>query len=93
MVGLGHSKRRTVLVLYFWAGVIAFIPVVWSVTSQHQPYVIAAFALTFLGLLLLLPPAAGRRRGRGRAGVAALVPGPRREPAATQQQSERRRAR
>ena len=80
MIQLGHSKRRAVLVLYFWAALIAFIPVLMSVTTQHQPYILGALALTFCGLLLLLPPATGRRRGR--AGMAAaIVPRPRREPA------------
>ena len=81
MVLLGHSKRRTVLVLYFWAALIAFVPVLMSVTTQHQPDILAALALTLCGLLLLLPPATGRRRGRGRAGMPAVVPRPRREPA------------
>lgn len=76
MLHLGHSKRRAVLVLYFWAALIAFIPVLVSVTTRHQPYILAALALTFCGLLLLLPPATGRRRGR--AGMAAMVPPPRR---------------
>jgi UDP-GlcNAc:undecaprenyl-phosphate GlcNAc-1-phosphate transferase len=80
MLHLGHSKRRAVLVLYFWAALIAFIPVLMSVTTQHQPYILAALALTLCGLLLLLPPATGRRRGR--AGMAAaMVPRPRRETA------------
>lgn len=78
MIHLGHSKRRTVLVLYFWAALIAFIPVLMSVTTRHQPYILAALALTFCGLLLLLPPATGRRRGKV-AGVAAVLPRPRRE--------------
>jgi UDP-GlcNAc:undecaprenyl-phosphate GlcNAc-1-phosphate transferase len=81
MIHLGHSKRRAVLVLYFWAALIAFIPVLISVTTQHQPYILAALALTCCGLLLLLPPATGRRRGRTGV-VAGVVPRPRRETAA-----------
>ena len=80
MILLGHSKRRAVLVLYFWAALIAFVPVLMSVTTRHQPYILAALALTLCGLLLLLPPATGRRRGR--AGIATVVPRPRRETAA-----------
>jgi UDP-GlcNAc:undecaprenyl-phosphate GlcNAc-1-phosphate transferase len=87
MVHLGHSRRRTVLVLYFWAALIAFVPVLISVTTQHQPYILAALALTLCGLLLLLPPATGRRRGRAGA-VAGAVPRPRRE--AVAQPSRRR---
>jgi len=41
MIHLGHSKRRAVLVLYFWAALIAFIPVLMSVTTQHQPCILA----------------------------------------------------
>jgi UDP-GlcNAc:undecaprenyl-phosphate GlcNAc-1-phosphate transferase len=82
MVQLGHSKRRAVLVLYFWAALFAFVPVLMSVTTQHQPYILGALALTFCGLLLLLPPATGRRRGRASGVASAMVPGPRREPTA-----------
>lgn len=85
MIHLGHSKRRTVLVLYFWAALIAFVPVLLSVTSQHQPYILGALAFTLCGLLLLLPPATGRRRARAGT-AAAMLPRPRREPAGRERQ-------
>jgi len=76
LLQIGHSKRRAVLIMYFWSALISFTVVMFSVSSQSRPIVLGAMGLAFLGLVILLMPRArrhlddaGRRwsaHGRGR---------------------------
>ena len=70
MLQIGHSKRRAVLIMYFWAALVAFVTVLFAVTPSRQPVVYLAIAMTLVGLLMLLGPRLGdhRERLRGRAG-------------------------
>ncbi|GAA2008502.1 MraY family glycosyltransferase [Catenulispora subtropica] len=67
MLQIGHSKRRAVLIMYFWAALVAFVTVLFAVTPSRQPVVYLAIAMTLLGLLLLLGPRLGDHRERLRA--------------------------
>ncbi|MBR7837321.1 undecaprenyl/decaprenyl-phosphate alpha-N-acetylglucosaminyl 1-phosphate transferase [Actinospica durhamensis] len=75
LLQIGHSRRRAVLIMYFWSALISFTVFMVSVSSQSRPVVLGAMGLAFLGLVgLLLPRArrhlddrAGRKPGgRGR---------------------------
>ena len=73
MLQIGHSKRRAVLIMYFWAALVAFVTVLFAVTPSRQPVVYLAIGMTLVGLIMLLGPRLGdhRERWRGRAVVAA----------------------
>lgn len=74
LLQIGHSKRRAVLIMYFWSALISFTVVMFSVSSQSRPIVLGAMGLAFLGLVILLLPRARRhlddRAGRRAAGHA-----------------------
>ncbi|NUR61531.1 MAG: undecaprenyl/decaprenyl-phosphate alpha-N-acetylglucosaminyl 1-phosphate transferase [Catenulispora sp.] len=80
MLQIGHSKRRAVLILYFWAALVAFVTVLFAVTPSRQPVVYLAIAMTLVGLLMLLGPRLGDHRERlrkarmRRGGSAAATP-------------------
>ncbi|MFD0638090.1 glycosyltransferase family 4 protein [Catenulispora yoronensis] len=67
MLQIGHSKRRAVLIMYFWAALVAFVTVLFAVTPSRQPVVYGAIAMTLVGLLMLLGPRLGDHRERLRA--------------------------
>lgn len=69
LLQIGHSKRRAVLIMYFWSALISFTVVMFSVSSQSRPIVLGAMGLAFLGLVILLLPRA-RRHLDDRAGRA-----------------------
>ncbi|NUR25892.1 MAG: undecaprenyl/decaprenyl-phosphate alpha-N-acetylglucosaminyl 1-phosphate transferase, partial [Catenulispora sp.] len=56
MLQIGHSKRRAVLIMYFWAALVAFVTVLFAVSTTRQPVVYLAIAMTLVGLLMLLGP-------------------------------------
>jgi len=56
LLQIGHSKRRAVLVMYFWSALISFTVVMFSVSSQSRPIVLGAMGFAFLGLVGLLLP-------------------------------------
>jgi len=56
LLQIGHSKRRAVLIMYFWSALISFTVVMFSVSSQSRPIVLGAMGFAFLGLLGLLLP-------------------------------------
>lgn len=61
LLQIGHAPRRAVLIMYFWSSLIAFLTVLFSVTPQRRPIIIAAMALSALGMALLLSPRVARR--------------------------------
>jgi UDP-GlcNAc:undecaprenyl-phosphate GlcNAc-1-phosphate transferase len=56
LLQIGHSKRRAVLIMYFWSALISFTVVMFSVSSQSRPIVLGAMGFAFLGLVGLLLP-------------------------------------
>jgi UDP-GlcNAc:undecaprenyl-phosphate GlcNAc-1-phosphate transferase len=64
MLQIGHSKRRAVLIMYFWSALVAFVTVLFAVTPSRQPVVFVAIAMTLVGLVLLLGPRLGDHRER-----------------------------
>ncbi|MBR7824969.1 undecaprenyl/decaprenyl-phosphate alpha-N-acetylglucosaminyl 1-phosphate transferase [Actinospica sp. MGRD01-02] len=70
LLQIGHSKRRAVLIMYFWSALISFTVVMFSVSSQSRPIVLGAMGFAALGLIGLLLPRVRRhlddRAGRVR---------------------------
>jgi UDP-GlcNAc:undecaprenyl-phosphate GlcNAc-1-phosphate transferase len=70
LLQIGHSKRRAVLIMYFWSALISFTVVMFSVSSQSRPVVLGAMGFAALGLIGLLLPRVRRhlddRAGRVR---------------------------
>jgi UDP-GlcNAc:undecaprenyl-phosphate GlcNAc-1-phosphate transferase len=64
MLQIGHSKRRAVLIMYFWSALVAFVTVLFAVTPSRQPIVYLAIGMTLVGLLMLLGPRLGDHRDR-----------------------------
>jgi UDP-GlcNAc:undecaprenyl-phosphate GlcNAc-1-phosphate transferase len=64
LLQIGHSPRRAVLIMYFWSALVAFITVLFAVSTQRQPIVYLAIAMTVVGLLMLLSPRLGDHRER-----------------------------
>lgn len=89
LLQIGHSHSRAVLIMYFWAALIGFGALAYSVNSASMWSVLGLVLLSFIGLvLLLLPrftPRAPRwaeafvppryRRGRGRTARTAAAQG------------------
>jgi hypothetical protein len=63
LLQIGHSKRRAVLIMYFWSALISFTVVMFSVSSQSRPIVLGAMGFAFLGLVGLLLPRMRRHLG------------------------------
>ncbi|MGC5344311.1 MraY family glycosyltransferase [Streptomyces sp. DT171] len=57
LLEIGHSHSRSVLIMYFWSGLIAFGTVGYSVPSASMWIVLAIVVLSAVGLVLLLTPA------------------------------------
>jgi UDP-GlcNAc:undecaprenyl-phosphate GlcNAc-1-phosphate transferase len=56
LLQIGHSKRRAVLIMYFWSALISFTVVMFSVSSQSRPIVLGAMGFAAFGLVGLLLP-------------------------------------
>jgi UDP-GlcNAc:undecaprenyl-phosphate/decaprenyl-phosphate GlcNAc-1-phosphate transferase len=56
LLQIGHSMRRAVLIMYFWAALISGTVVMFSVAPQRRPVIIGLMGLTALGLVILLMP-------------------------------------
>ncbi|MGX1673852.1 MraY family glycosyltransferase [Streptomyces sp. NPDC055400] len=56
LLEIGHSHSRAVLIMYFWAALLSFGAVAYSVHSTSMWIVFAIVALSFVGLVLLLLP-------------------------------------
>ncbi|MEU1072451.1 MULTISPECIES: MraY family glycosyltransferase [unclassified Streptomyces] len=56
LLEIGHSHSRAVLIMYFWAALIAFGTLAYSVHSASMWIVFVIVALSAVGLVLLLLP-------------------------------------
>jgi UDP-GlcNAc:undecaprenyl-phosphate GlcNAc-1-phosphate transferase len=56
LLDIGHSHSRAVLIMYFWAALISFGAVAFSVNSSSLWIVLAVIALSAAGLVALLFP-------------------------------------
>jgi UDP-GlcNAc:undecaprenyl-phosphate GlcNAc-1-phosphate transferase len=56
LLQLGHSHSRAVLIMYFWAALIAFATVAFSVNRTPLLLVKIAMAACLIGILVLLMP-------------------------------------
>ncbi len=71
LLEVGHSHSRAVLVMYFWAALIAFGTVAFSFTDTGRTVVLACAGLCLLGLVVLLLP---RFRPKAPAAMGPFVP-------------------
>ncbi|MFF2041631.1 MraY family glycosyltransferase [Kitasatospora sp. NPDC058170] len=71
LLQVGHSHSRAVLIMYFWAALIAFGTVAFSVTNTGRTVVLTLAGLCLVGLVVLLTP---RFRPRAPRAVQAFVP-------------------
>ncbi|KIQ63657.1 transferase [Kitasatospora griseola] len=71
LLEVGHSHSRAVLIMYFWAALIAFGTVAVSVTNTGRAVVLAMAGLCLVGLAVLLMP---RFRPRAPKAVQPFVP-------------------
>lgn len=60
LLSLGHTHRRTVLVLYLWVAVVAFGAVSFSVVPAWIALAGTVFALLIAGLVTMIPLKAGK---------------------------------
>ncbi|MGW0084424.1 MraY family glycosyltransferase [Streptomyces sp. NPDC003393] len=56
LLQIGHSHSRAVLIMYFWAALIGFGALAYSVNSASMWIVLGVVVLSFIGLVLLLLP-------------------------------------
>ncbi|MFI7242256.1 MraY family glycosyltransferase [Streptomyces qinglanensis] len=56
LLEVGHSHSRAVLIMYFWAALIAFGAVAFSVRSSSLAIVLTIVLLSAVGLVVLLMP-------------------------------------
>ncbi|MFD5462280.1 MraY family glycosyltransferase [Kitasatospora sp. NPDC127059] len=71
LLQVGHSHSRAVLIMYFWAALIAFGTVAFSVTNTGRTVVLTLAGLCLVGLVVLLTP---RFRPRAPRAVQSFVP-------------------
>ncbi|MFI9270388.1 MraY family glycosyltransferase [Kitasatospora sp. NPDC052896] len=71
LLEVGHSHSRAVLVMYFWAALIAFGTVAFSFTDTGRTVVLACAGLCLVGIVVLLTP---RFRPKAPNAVQAFVP-------------------
>src|SRR3982751_2680226 len=71
LLSIGHSHRRAVLVMYFWAGLLSFGAVGLSITGGRAELLVAVAVLLVVGVVVVLSPRARRaaREARGAAPV------------------------
>jgi UDP-GlcNAc:undecaprenyl-phosphate GlcNAc-1-phosphate transferase len=56
LLEIGHSQSRAVLIMYFWAALISFGAVAYSVQSANAALVPTVMVLSVIGLVVLLMP-------------------------------------
>ncbi|GGV75883.1 MULTISPECIES: MraY family glycosyltransferase [Streptomyces] len=56
LLQIGHSHSRAVLIMYFWAALIGFGALAYSVNNASMWIVLGIVVLSFIGLVLLLLP-------------------------------------
>ncbi|WP_457030587.1 MraY family glycosyltransferase [Kitasatospora sp. P5_F3] len=71
LLEVGHSHSRAVLIMYFWAALIAFGTVAFSVPGRGRTLVLGLAGLCLLGIVVLMMP---RFRPRAPRVVQAFVP-------------------
>ncbi|WP_035845787.1 MraY family glycosyltransferase [Kitasatospora azatica] len=71
LLEIGHSHSRAVLIMYFWAALIAFGTVAFSVTNTGRTVVLACAGFCLVGLVALLLP---WFKPKAPAGVQSFVP-------------------
>ena len=74
LLQIGHSPRRAVLIMYFWSALVGFVTVLFSVSTDRQPIVYLAIAMTLVGLLMLLSPRLADHRVRIRDAASRATP-------------------
>src|ERR671927_215730 len=60
LLALGHSHRRAVLVMYFWAALLSFGAVALSITGGTVEVLVIVGALVGVGVVVVLSPRARR---------------------------------
>jgi len=82
LLRMGHSHRRTVLLLYYWSVLLSFAGVAVGISTKAWPVEVAVGALVIVGVLLLAEPRLRRGRRPRRDRAARDEPRPPLEPAA-----------
>ena len=67
LLSIGHSHRRAVLVMYFWAALLSFGAVALSITGGRAELLIAIAVLLLVGVIVVLSPRARRAAREARA--------------------------
>src|SRR5215213_10185318 len=67
LLALGHSHRRAVLVMYFWAALLSFGAIGLSITGGTAELLVAIAVLLVVGVVVVLSPRARRAAREARA--------------------------
>jgi UDP-GlcNAc:undecaprenyl-phosphate GlcNAc-1-phosphate transferase len=67
LLSIGHSHRRAVLVMYFWAALLSFGAVALSITGGQVELLVAITVLLVVGVVVVLSPRARRAAREARA--------------------------
>jgi UDP-GlcNAc:undecaprenyl-phosphate GlcNAc-1-phosphate transferase len=67
LLSIGHSHRRAVLVMYFWAALLSFGAVGLSITGGQAELLVAIAVLLVVGVVVVLGPRARRAAREARA--------------------------
>ena len=67
LLSIGHSHRRAVLVMYFWAALLSFGAVTLSITGGRAELLVAIAVLLVVGIVVVLSPRARRAAREARA--------------------------
>jgi UDP-GlcNAc:undecaprenyl-phosphate GlcNAc-1-phosphate transferase len=60
LLSIGHSHRRAVLIMYFWAALLSFGAVALSITGGTVEVLVVIGALLVVGVMVVLSPRARR---------------------------------
>ncbi|MPQ99931.1 undecaprenyl/decaprenyl-phosphate alpha-N-acetylglucosaminyl 1-phosphate transferase [Modestobacter sp. I12A-02628] len=60
LLAIGHSHRRAVLIMYFWAALLSFGAVALSITGGTAEVLVVVAVLLVVGVVSVLSPRAGR---------------------------------
>jgi UDP-GlcNAc:undecaprenyl-phosphate GlcNAc-1-phosphate transferase len=72
LLSIGHSHRRAVLVMYFWAFLLSFGAVTLSITGGRAELLVVVAVLLAVGVVLVLSPRARRAAREARAAELAV---------------------
>jgi UDP-GlcNAc:undecaprenyl-phosphate GlcNAc-1-phosphate transferase len=67
LLSIGHSHRRAVLVMYFWAALLSFGAVGLSITGGRAELLVVIGVLLVIGVIVVLSPRARRAAREARA--------------------------